>query len=288
MAQKLSPKITDLGEFEVARVLPNPDKRLVGPFVFFDHMGPAKFSAGQGVNVRPHPHIGLATLTYLIEGQILHRDSLGNCQTIDPGDVNWMVAGKGITHSERETHEHHSQEHKLDGIQCWIALPPEHAEIEPSFTHVARQELPQFIKEGVSARLVVGDAYGMSSPDKTCSPMFLLDVMGEDGVELQRPNPEHECLAYVVTGCLKTSGPTGETLVESGQMALIDHQEAIVCKGFCRVLFLGGQAFNQTPHLFWNFVAFDKARIEQAKEDWSNGRFAPVVGDNEERIPLPS
>lgn len=282
-SQILTPKITDLGEFEVARVLPGPDRRAVGPFVFFDHMGPAKFDAGQGVNVRPHPHIGLATLTYLIEGQILHRDSLGNCQTINPGDVNWMVAGRGITHSERETHEHHSKPHGLDGIQCWIALPEKYAEIEPSFEHVGRQDLPQAIQEGVSARVVVGEAYGLSSPVKTFSPMFLVDVIGHDGVSLQRPNPEHECLAYVVTGTLKASNLS----IDAGQMALLDPRDELACVEFTRVIFLGGEPFEKTPHLFWNFVAFDKARIEKAKDDWKNGRFPAIPGDNLEHIPLP-
>ena len=287
MARLLLPSVKDLGEFEVARVLPHAEQRMVGPYVFFDHMGPANFAAGQGVNVRPHPHIGLATLTYLLEGKILHRDSLGSHQEIVPGDVNWMVAGRGITHSERETLEHHAQPHCLDGIQCWVALPQKHAEIEPSFTHVARERLPHWIFEGVTARLVIGEAYGMSSPIKTFSPMFLLDVIAHQGSTVERPNPGHECLVYVVSGTVETQGDKGSSSLKQGDMAILDPEEALKCDAYTRLIFLGGEPWETKPHLFWNFVAFDKERIEQAKDDWRNGRFAPVAGDDQEFIPLP-
>ncbi|HAU68327.1 MAG TPA: hypothetical protein DCW52_08015 [Gammaproteobacteria bacterium] len=287
MYTPLKPAIKDIGEFSVARVLPNSQKRMVGPFVFFDHMGPAEFSAGQGVNVRPHPHIGLATLTYLIEGKILHRDSLGNCLEVTPGDVNWMVAGKGITHSERETLEHHSQPHRLDGVQCWVALPKEFSETAPSFTHLSRFDLPHWIYEGVSARIVIGEAYGMKADIETFSPMFLVDVTAQVGAEINRPNPQHECLAYLADGALMLTNGEEQARIEKGETALIDPDVQIEALEYSRLIMLGGEAWNETPHLYWNFVAFDEKRLEQAKVDWQEGRFDPVIGDDEERIPLP-
>lgn len=283
----LEPTVKDLGEFSVARVLPNSAQRMVGPFVFFDHMGPADFTAGAGVNVRPHPHIGLATLTYLVEGQILHRDSLGNCIEILPGDVNWMVAGKGITHSERETIEHHSRPHRLDGIQCWVALPKKDAEVEPSFTHCSKYKLPHWIHEGVVARVVIGEAYGLAAEIKTFSPMFLIDITAQPGSLIHRPNPQHECLAYVVDGELMLTNGDEQARISKGATLLLDSDVQIEALEFARVIMLGGERWDEAPHLFWNFVAFDPERIEQAKRDWREGRFPAVVGDDEERIPLP-
>jgi len=225
MPKNLVPDVKDLGEFSVARVLPNKQKKMVGPFVFFDHMGPVDFAPGEGVNVRPHPHIGLATLTYLLEGNILHRDSLGNCQEILPGEVNWMVGGRGITHSERESHEVHSQQHSLNGMQCWVALPKEFAEVEPSFTNIKRDDLPHYIYDGISAN--------------------------------------------------------------EGDTVLVDANEEIKVTEYSRMILLGGEHWPETPHLFWNFVAFDKDRIEKAKADWRAGKFATVPGDDYEFIPLP-
>lgn len=257
---------------------------MVGPFVFFDHMGPAKFSPGQGVNVRPHPHIGLATLTYLVRGNILHRDSLGNYQEINPGDVNWMVAGSGITHSERETIEVNSSEHYLDGIQCWIALPHDQAEIDPSFTHVPKSDLPHKIYKGVTARIAAGEAYGINSPIKTFSPMFLVDVNAQEGETIEHPNPGQECLLYLVEGELEV----GREIVRKGDTVLIDNNESIVTREYSRAILLGGEKWDKSPHLVWNFVSFDSDRIDQAKEDWKNGMFPTVPGDDEERIPLPT
>ena len=283
MPVSLVPRVTDLGEFSVARVLPNHPKRMVGPFVFFDHMGPVEFEAGQGINVRPHPHIGLATLTYLLKGHILHRDSLGNCCEIEPGDVNWMVAGRGVTHSERETLETHFRPHSLDGLQCWVALPREHAEIEPEFTHVSRFDLPHFMYEGVTARLVIGEAYGMQSQIKTFSPMFMLDIQAHTGSQVERPNPDQECLLYLAEGCIRVGG----RLVEKGATVLLEADEQIHSDSYSRMVLLGGEEWPEVPHLEWNFVAFDQDRIEQAKQDWREGKFPPVIGDDEERIPLP-
>jgi redox-sensitive bicupin YhaK (pirin superfamily) len=283
MPTNIKPTTKDLGEFSVSRVLPNMAKRMVGPFVFFDHMGPAKFAPGQGVNVRPHPHIGLATLTYLLRGNILHRDSLGNCQEIQPGDVNWMVAGKGITHSERETIEVNASDHELDGIQCWIALPKEHAECEPSFIHVDKLDLPHHIYQGQTVRIVAGSAYDLISPIKTYSPMFLVDINAQAGETIEHPNPDHECLVYLAHGELDISGKT----LRAGDTFLLEDDDEILTTAYSRLVLLGGKAWAQAPHLVWNFVSFDSARITQAQEDWRAGRFPEVVGDNEECIPLP-
>jgi len=283
MPTNLVPDIKDLGEFSVARVLPNPKKKMVGPFIFFDHMGPVHFAAGEGVNVRPHPHIGLATLTYLLDGNILHRDSLGNCQEIVAGDVNWMVSGRGITHSERESHEVHSRQHSLDGMQCWVALPREHAEIEPSFTNLKRNQLPHRVYDGVSARLVIGEAYGMSAPIKVFSPMFLLDLAVQADKKVERPNPDQECLMYLANGAATVNGVT----INQGDTVLLESDEDIHITTYSRIILMGGEAWNEVPHLYWNFVAFDKDRLEQAKSDWRAEKFATIPGDDYEFIPLP-
>ncbi|RBP51401.1 pirin family protein [Arenicella xantha] len=284
MVKHLEPVVTDLGEFSVARILPNSEKRMVGPFVFLDHMGPAEFAPGQGVNVRPHPHIGLATLTYLITGSILHRDSLGNCLEIHPGDVNWMVAGKGITHSERETLETLASQHSLNGLQCWVALPKEYAEIDPSFEHVSRFDLPHYLFEGVSARLVIGEAYGLESRLKTFSPMFLLDVTANQGVKLARPNPDQECLIYLEEGGLRVDG----LVIQAGASVLVEPDANIEVLRFSRMILLGGKQWESKPHLEWNFVSFDRNRIAAAAAQWERGEFPPVIGDDDERIPFPA
>ena len=283
MPKVLIPKVTDLGEFSVSRVLPNPAQRMVGPFVFFDHMGPVKFDAGDGVNVRPHPHIGLATVTYLLEGRILHRDSLGNCLEICPGDVNWMVAGRGVTHSERESIEVRSRPHALNGLQCWVALPPEHAEVAPSFRHVEHNDLPHKIVNEVTIRLVVGEAYGLQAPIETFSPMFMVDILAGKGEHIERPNPDHECLVYVAEGGINVDG----VVVGEGATAMLPPQATITVLRYSRLILLGGEAWPDAPHLEWNFVSFDRDRIEQAKHDWRTGEFPTVIGDADEFIPLP-
>ena len=198
MATILNATEHDLGGLMVKRVLPQAKKKMVGPFIFFDHFGPTEFEAGQGINVRPHPHIGLSTLTYLFEGKILHKDSLGNNLEIEPGDINWMTAGKGIVHSERETFEVRANSHRINGLQCWVALPHHMAELEPSFAHVKKQDLPQIIHEGVMIRLVIGEAYGLSAPVKTYSPMFYLDVVASEGSVVERPNADQETGVYSI------------------------------------------------------------------------------------------
>jgi redox-sensitive bicupin YhaK (pirin superfamily) len=279
----LKGKTKDLDGFSVTRILPHAEKRMVGPFVFLDHMGPADFAAGEGIDVRPHPHIGLATLTYLTEGSILHRDSLGNNLEILPGDVNWMTAGRGIVHSERETHETKANPHQLNGLQCWIALPEQFAEIEPAFAHHKKCQLPQFNKEGVFARLIAGDALGMTSPIRTYSPMFFLDVILSTGSRFTRPNQDQECALYVLEGNVDVNSE----LYEKGDFVLLDTDDVVASRSFSRVVFLGGEQWPKTPHMYWNFVSFSKERIEQAKRDWQEGRFPDIPGDNQEFTPLP-
>jgi len=273
----------DLGGFSVSRILPNSRKRMVGPFVFLDHMGPALFEAGNGIDVRPHPHIGLSTITYLFEGSMLHRDSLGNNVEVMPGDVNWMTSGKGIVHSERETIEVTASQHPMDGLQSWVALPREFAEIEPSFAHVKKCDLPHWIFEGVTMRLIIGEAYGMTSPIKSYSPMFYLDCVAKGGKTIARPNPHHECAIYVKTGSVQV----GDTLLKAGSFVLLEDEQEMITQSDSRIILLGGEHWPETPHLYWNFVSFDKERIEKAKQDWREQRFPTIPGDNLEYIPLP-
>ena len=283
MAKALLAKEHDIGGLFVKRILPNQDKRMVGPFIFFDQMGPSNFSAGQGINVRPHPHIGLSTLTYLFEGSILHRDSLGNHLEIYPGDVNWMTAGKGIVHSERETFEVRANNHAISGLQCWVVLPEEMAELEPSFNHTKKHELPHLINEGVMMRLVIGEAYGLSSPVKSYSPMFYIDVAASQGSVIQRPHPTHETAIFIVSGEIKVGNDT----YSEGEFVLLSDENQELCVGQCgRFIMLGGEKFDVVPFIHWNFVSFNKSRIEQAKDDWINERFPKIPGDDKEFIPL--
>ncbi|MFC4699932.1 pirin family protein [Glaciecola siphonariae] len=281
MATLLIAKEHDLGGLTVKRVLPHMQKKMIGPFIFFDHMGPTSFSAGQGINVRPHPHIGLSTLTYLFEGSILHRDSLGNHLEIFPGDVNWMTAGKGIVHSERETFEVRANPHAIDGLQCWVALPEKMCELEPSFQHVKKQQLPTLTKEGVMMRLIVGEAYGMSAPIKTYSPMFYLDVAACAQSFIELPHADQETALYVISGEVEVSGKC----YKKGDFVLFDSNDTgfkFVEAG--RVVLLGGEAFEVAPHITWNFVAYSRERIDQAIADWRAGRFPDVPDDNKEFI----
>ncbi len=283
MAQVIQGEVKDLGGFSVTRILPNSSKAMVGPFIFIDHMGPAHFAAGEGIDVRPHPHIGLATITYMLEGGLLHRDSLGNCVEIVPGDINWMTAGRGIVHSERETIEVKSGPHALNGIQCWLALPEEKAEIAPSFTHVKKSRLPHFMRDGVLMRLIAGDAYGMASPVKTYSPMFYLDILLKAGKTIERPNRAQECAVYVINGGITLgAGRYGQ-----GTFVLLNEEHSISSLENSRLLLFGGEAWDKTPHLFWNFVAFSEERMEQAKDDWRESRFPVIPGDCDEYTPLP-
>jgi hypothetical protein len=284
MAKALLSDTKNLGDFNVSRSLPNQQKKMVGPFIFFDHMGPAELQPGQGIDVRPHPHIGLSTLTYLFEGSMLHRDSLGYVQEIHPGDVNWMTAGKGIVHSERQTLTMKGKSQRLNGIQLWIALPKDKTEIEPSFQHVPQQQLPNIHKDKLHLCLIAGEAYGYCSPVRTHSPLFYIDCLIQAGGVLDKPAGEVECAIYIQTGVLEVGGRS----YSAGEFVLLDsNDKTIEAKELSRFLMLGGPAFDDTPSIFWNFVAYSKARMDAAKQQWREGKFPSIPNDNEEYIPLP-
>jgi redox-sensitive bicupin YhaK (pirin superfamily) len=285
--QKLEGKSHDLGDgFVVRRVLPQAARRMVGPFVFFDYFGPVDFAPGRGIDVRPHPHIGLATVTYLFEGAQMHRDSLGSVQEILPGDVNWMTAGRGIVHSERTGPATRATGHRLHGIQSWVGLPTKDEEAPPEFQNVAMRDLPSAERDGATLRLVVGRAYGIVSPVKVFSDIFYADARLAAGAELAMPEEHIERAAFVVDGRVECGGET----FARGDMILFDEGERAVLTADApaRVMLLGGAALDGPRHIWWNFVASDKARIERAKEEWREGRFAAIPGDDREFIPLPA
>lgn len=284
MRTVIEPGTRDLGGFSVRRVLPVPRQRSVGPFIFFDEMGPATFAAGEGIDVRPHPHIGLATLTYLFEGEIMHRDSLGVVQAIRPGAVNWMTAGRGIVHSERTGPEERARVSRLHGIQSWIALPRDHEEDEPAFFHHPAAALPVLDRKGVRMRLVAGEAYGQRAPVATLSGMFYLDVELAAGARLQLPNAFPERAVHLVAGGVAI----GDQIYASGRMLVLNagHDVELVAQGEARLILLGGEALDGPRHLWWNLVSSRPERVEQAKAEWKAGRFEPVPGD-QEFIPLP-
>jgi redox-sensitive bicupin YhaK (pirin superfamily) len=275
----------DLGGFEVGRVLPATQRRMVGPFAFFDHMGPVEMPAGipRSVDVRPHPHIGLSTVTYLFDGEIMHRDSLASAQAIRPGEVNWMTAGKGITHSERFERARMHGDH-MHGIQAWVALPIELEETEPSFAHHAQDDLPTYEGGGMWARLVAGEAFGVRAKVKTHSPMFYVHWKLQEGAKAQLPAEYSERAAYIVQGSVEVAGSqfgAGQMLVFSpGQPVLFTAKTDAV------VMLLGGEPIGQR-YIEWNFVSSSKERIEQAKADWRAGRMKLPDADNQEFIPLP-
>ncbi len=283
MAYVIKPATKDLGGFSVSRIIPSVQKRTVGPFVFVDHMGPADFPAGKGINVRPHPHIGLATISYLMEGSMLHRDSLGTIQEIFPGDVNWMTAGKGIVHSERETIETRGSDHSLNGLQCWVALPEDKADMEPSFLHVGRAELPYIHTEKTLMRLIAGEAYNYTSPVKTYSPMFYLDVITESGAVNERPCGKSETACYVIFGSVKI----GDDTYNAGDFVILDDEPSIESLENSRYFLLGGIALEKQPILRWNFLAYSPEKIKEAEERWKNRQFPDIPGDDNEFIPLP-
>ena len=275
-------KAKDLGGFTVRRVLPSRERRMVGPFIFFDHMGPAEFPPGAGIQVRPHPHIGLATVTYLFEGEILHRDSLGVVQPIRAGAVNLMTAGRGIVHSERAGSDLQMTS-RLHGIQSWMALPDGHEEIDPDFTHYPAADLPRIDEAGAEVALIIGEAYGKQSPVKTYSPMLYLECRIPAGRALSLPEGNDELAVYVVSGNVSIDE---HELVEGVMgVACEGKQVSMRANDDSRVMVIGGAATGQR-HIWWNFVSSSKERIEQAKTDWQHKRFAMVPGDAE-FIPLP-
>ncbi len=282
---------TDLGGFSVRRVLPSAAVRAVGPFVFVDHMGPAQFAPGGGIDVRPHPHIGLATVTYLFEGEFLHRDSLGTEQLVTPGDVNWMVAGRGIVHSERTPPELRSVPHRLHGVQTWVALPDADEEAAPAFEHHPANTLPRVETPGVEIRVIAGTAFGARSPVSVRSPTLYCAARLAAGAALPLAAEHEERAVYVVEGAVSIDGET----VDEGCLAVLaaGRTANLVAGAAARLMLLGGTAVG--PRLVhWNFVASTRARVEQAREDWSRygrpgaaGRFGPVPGEHE-FIPLPA
>jgi hypothetical protein len=284
--QVLNGRPRDLGGFAVRRVLPAAGLRTVGPFIFFDHMGPAHFAPGAGVDVRPHPHIGLATVTYLFAGEFMHRDSLGTTQLIRPGDVNWMVAGRGIVHSERTPPEARAAERgaSLHGIQTWIALPRDAEETEPSFAHHPAASLPELRGEGRTLRLIAGTAFGLRAPTAVFSPMFYVAATLEAGAVIEMPMEHAERAAYLAEGSMEVAGERREV----GEMLVFAPGAAAAIRALApsRIMLLGGAPLDGPRHVWWNFVSSSLERIELAKVDWSEERFAPVPGDPE-RIPLP-
>jgi redox-sensitive bicupin YhaK (pirin superfamily) len=275
----------DLGGFEVGRVLPSAQRRMVGPFVFFDHMGPVQFPAGipRSVDVRPHPHIGLSTVTYLLEGEVMHRDSLASEQAIRPGEVNWMTAGRGITHSERFERAR-AQGDKLHGIQAWVALPREQEETEPAFAHHPAAELPTYESDGLWARLIAGEAFGAKTPVKTHSPLFYVHWRLDAGARAQLPAEYPERAAYVIDGSIEVDGRR----FGKGQMLMFAPGKPVpilACEPAI-VMLLGGEPIGER-FVEWNFVSSSKDRIEQAKADWRTGRMKLPDLDNQEFIPLP-
>jgi redox-sensitive bicupin YhaK (pirin superfamily) len=277
-----------VGGFKVRRVLPSAKRRMVGPFIFLDQMGPVVLGAGTGLDVAPHPHIGLATVTYLFDGELLHRDSLGTVQTIRLGEVNWMTAGRGIAHSERSPQEMRQSGSNLFGMQSWVALPTRYEESNPTFAHHAADELPIIDGEGKRVRLIAGSLYGRRSPVQTLSEMFYADVSLESGAMLHLPTEYEERAAYVVEGSVIFT-PDGRTFGQ-GQLLVFKPGLDISLRAQesspCRVMLLGGEPMDGPRHIWWNFVSSSTERIEQAKADWEGGRFAPVP-DETEFIPLP-
>ena len=279
----IRPRIRDLGEFSVRRVLPSRERRMVGPFVFFDHMGPAEFPPGEGIAVRPHPHIGLATVTYLFEGEIMHRDSLGFEQAITAGAVNLMTAGRGIVHSERAGRDFDVTS-RLHGIQSWMALPTDDEEIAPDFVHYPAASIPAVDVDGVEIRIIMGSAFGQESPVRLHSPTLYLECMLSADSVLTLPDGHDELAVYVVEGSVRIGGQS----CDEGVMAIGADGSGlhVAAQSDSRIMVIGGSSLGQR-HIWWNFVSSSKDRIERAKTDWADGRFDPVEGDDE-FIPLPN
>ncbi len=285
------PRARDLGDFEVRRALPAPRRQMVGPFIFFDQMGPAEFLTGQGVDIRPHPHIGLATVTYLFKGRFHHRDSLGTDQWIDPGAVNLMTAGHGITHSERIDGAALESPYTLSGIQTWLALPKDHEDRPAAFAHAPKATLPQMEGEGKELRLILGTAYGERAPVETVSEMFYADAILQPGAHLPLPDDHEDRGGYVVAGSVTSGGHR----FDAGQMFVFRPGDKVSVRAGAegaRLMILGGATLEGPRYIWWNFVASSRDRIEAAKEawragDWAHGRFKLPPGDDAEFIPLP-
>jgi redox-sensitive bicupin YhaK (pirin superfamily) len=282
--QVIESRQRDLGGFAVRRVLPAGTRQMVGPFIFFDHMGPTQFAPGYGIDVRAHPHIALATVTYLFSGSLQHRDSLGTVQEILPGDVNWMSAGRGIAHSERTPQAARASGAHVHGIQSWVALPDGHEDGEPTFAHHAASTLPTLAGDGVETTIIAGDAFGLRSPVVTLWPTLYVHAQIEDGAALKVPADYGERAVYVVQGELAI----GDISVTEGQLAVLAPGAAVTLRGLgpLRAMLLGGEPFPTPRFIWWNFVASSEERIERAKERWEQRQFPAVPGESE-FIPLP-
>jgi redox-sensitive bicupin YhaK (pirin superfamily) len=276
----------DIGGFAVRRALPAMQRRKVGPFVFFDHMGPARFAQGEGLDVRPHPHIGLATVTYLFDGEITHKDSLGSQQAIRPGDVNWMLAGRGIVHSERTAPEERRRGPSVHGIQSWVALPTEDEEIAPHFEHHAAADIPRLTRPGVSVDVIAGTAFGARSPVAVRSPTLYVHAQMDPGATLAIDDEHEERGIYVVEGEIGCDGNS----FTAGALVILRPGASITLGAGApsRIMIFGGAKLAGERHIHWNFVSSSPERIERAKEDWREERFPKVPGDEHERVPLPS
>ena len=273
----------DLGGFVVRRVLPSEERQMVGPFIFFDHLGPTKFAPGSGIDVRPHPHIALATVTYLFAGSLEHRDSLGSVREIHPGDVNWMSAGRGIVHSERTPHTARASGEYAHAIQSWVALPDGHEDGEPSFVHYPASALPTRVADGVALTVIAGEAFGLRSPVLTLWPTLYVHAQFSRGGSLEVPPGDGERAVYVVHGDLAVDGVP----VAAGQLAVLESgKQTLSAAGDGRAMLLGGEKFPTPRYIWWNFVASSQERIERAKERWERRQFPGVPGETE-FMPLP-
>lgn len=279
------PNARDIDGFQVRRALPTARRRLVGPFIFFDRMGPAILRAGEALDVRPHPHIGLSTVTYLFDGKIRHRDSLGTEMVIEPGDVNLMTAGRGIVHSERTPEELRGAPMSVSGLQTWLALPDGQEEVAPVFDHTVKAELPRFEAEGVKGRVVIGSFEGMNSPVAVASKTLYADIRLEAGASVKIPQDAEERAIYTLDGEVSISGdrfPADRLLVfKPGDEIVVSSERG------AHFMLFGGDSLGSKRYIWWNFVSSSKERIEQAKEEWRTGRFDIVPGDEEEFVPLP-
>lgn len=284
--QVILPPARDLGGFQVRRALPSAQRRMVGPFIFLDHFGPVQFGPGEGPGARPHPHIGLATLTYLLDGEMVHRDSKGSVETIRACDVNWMTAGRGIVHSERPPATVQAQGGSMLGQQIWVALPKALEETAPRFANHPQALLPAWAAEGARLTVVAGEAYGRRSPVETYSDLMYVDVALAPGARLQVPAEHIERAAFVISGEIEVEGQTGA--FGDTQLVVFKPGAEIVLRapGGARLTLLGGEPFPEPRHIYWNFVSSTKDRIEQAKDDWRNGRFPEIAGETE-FVPLP-
>jgi redox-sensitive bicupin YhaK (pirin superfamily) len=279
----IEPVTKDLGEFTVRRALPDKRRQRVGPFIFFDHMGPAEFPPGSGVNVRSHPHIGLATITYLFEGEILHRDSLGFVQPIRPGEINWMTAGKGIVHSEKVSTELFDSGQRLHGLQTWVALPLEYEEAEPRFEHYPADGIPRLDRDGAQVNVVIGTAYGVTSPVQAASETLYIEAKLVEGASLELPQAQ-ELAVYVVDGTIELD----EQAIPRGVLAVLANGKSGMVRAAsdAHIMICGGDTLEGDRTVWWNFVSSSRERLEQAKRDWRDGKFDEVPGESD-FIPLP-